>query len=72
HDGTVDHWATWLRAQGVATSEPLKGMICEDGMLARSAILAGIGIALIRPLLIERELAAGSLTVVSDHGLGDG
>ncbi len=72
HDGTVDTWAAWAKARGVVPAEPLKGMICEDGMLAKSAAAAGIGIALMRPLLIGPELAAGTLVVAHPAGLRDG
>jgi DNA-binding transcriptional LysR family regulator len=44
-------------------------MVCEDGMLTRTAMQAGIGIALTRPLLIEQELKSGKLVQLSEHGV---
>ncbi|NEU98335.1 LysR substrate-binding domain-containing protein [Bradyrhizobium uaiense] len=67
HDGLSDGWLRWFAAQGVYPSIPLKGMICEDGLLAGSAASSGMGVALLRPLLIEPQLRAGELVVVSDH-----
>jgi DNA-binding transcriptional LysR family regulator len=72
HDGSTEQWAGWLAKAGIATATPLTGMVCEDGMLTRAAMLNGLGIALTRPLLLEQELAAGSLVVLWDLGVGSG
>ncbi|ONG56056.1 hypothetical protein BKE38_06920 [Pseudoroseomonas deserti] len=47
-------------------------MICEDGMLTRSAMLAGLGVALSRPMLLQQELRDGSLVQLSERGIGNG
>ncbi|WP_211855340.1 LysR substrate-binding domain-containing protein [Plastoroseomonas hellenica] len=72
HDGTSEQWTRWLSDAGLAPSAALKGMVCEDGMLTRSAMLAGIGVALTRPDLLEAELQDGRLLVVSERGVDDG
>ena len=72
HDGSTEQWARWFATAGIATATPLTGMVCEDGMLTRAAMLNGVGIALTRPLLLEQEIAAGNLLVLSDHGIGSG
>lgn len=72
HDGTSEQWTRWFSDVGLAPSAPLKGMVCEDGMLTRSAMLAGIGVALTRPDLLEAELRGGQLQVLSERGVDDG
>ncbi|MCK1274679.1 LysR family transcriptional regulator [Bradyrhizobium sp. 61] len=72
HDGSTEQWARWLAKAGIATTTPLTGMVCEDGMLTRAAMLNGLGIALTRPLLLEQEITAGNLLVLSDLGVGSG
>lgn len=72
HDGTTEQWMGWLNEVGAPPSAPLRGMVCEDGLLTRTAMLAGLGIALTRPVLIEEELRAGLLVQLSEHGVDDG
>lgn len=72
HDGNAEQWTSWLSGAGATPAAPLRGMVCEDGMLTRTAMLSGIGIALTRPLLIEQELRAGQLLVLSEQGVSDG
>lgn len=72
HDGSTEQWASWLDSAGAPPSVPLRGLVCEDGLLTRTAILAGLGIALTRPVLIEEELRSGLLVQLSEHGVGDG
>lgn len=72
HDGSTEQWASWFDRAGAPPSAPLGGMVCEDGLLTRTAMLAGLGIALTRPILIEDELRDGSLMQLSEHGVADG
>lgn len=72
HDGSTEQWARWLAKAGVAPAQPLPGMVCEDGMLTRTAMLNDLGIALTRPMLLEQEIAAGHLLVLSETGVGSG
>ena len=72
HDGSTEQWANWFSHAGAARSAPLGGMVCEDGMLTRAAMLAGAGIALSRPVLLEQEIREGRLVTLSPTGLADG
>ena len=72
HDGSTDQWNGWFRQARVAPGGPLRGMVCEDGMLTRAAMVAGAGVALSRPVLLEREIAAGQLAVLSRRSVSDG
>ena len=72
HDGSTEQWASWLDGAGAPPSAPLRGIVCEDGLLTRTAMLAGLGIALTRPVLIEEELRAGLLVQLSGQGVADG
>ncbi|MEO3475351.1 LysR substrate-binding domain-containing protein [Roseomonas sp. CAU 1739] len=72
HDGSTEQWASWLDRAGAPPSAPLRGIVCEDGLLTRTAMLAGLGIALTRPVLIEEELRAGLLVQLSARGVTDG
>lgn len=72
HDGSTEQWAGWLEGAGVVSVPPLRGMVCEDGLLTRTAMLADIGVALTRPLLIEEELRSGRLVQLFERGIGDG
>jgi DNA-binding transcriptional LysR family regulator len=72
HDGKTEQWANWISQAGHTPPAPLRGLVCEDGMLTRSAMLADLGVALTRPPLIEDDLQAGRLIQLSDRGLEDG
>jgi DNA-binding transcriptional LysR family regulator len=72
HDGSPEQWTRWLTESGVAVDSPLRGIVCEDGMLTRAAILNEMGVALTRPLLLKRDIDAGSMVVLSDRGIENG
>lgn len=72
HDGTTEPWARWLAEAGAPPPALLDGPIFEDGLFTRAAALAGLGIALTRPLLIQDELRAGTLVQLSSKGFDDG
>lgn len=72
HDGGTEQWAAWLSAVGQRPSAPPRGMVCEDGLLTRTAMLADLGVALTRPALIEDEMRSGLLVQLSDQGIADG
>lgn len=57
HDGGAE----WLSGVGHRPSALLRGRIGEDGLLTRTVMLAGLGIALTRPALIEAEIQSGLL-----------
>ncbi|MBR0654581.1 LysR substrate-binding domain-containing protein [Plastoroseomonas arctica] len=72
HDGSTEPWNLWLERSGISGALLLRGMVCEDGLLTRTAMLAGIGVALTRPMLIEDELRSGRLVQIFARGIGDG
>lgn len=72
HDGTTEPWAGWLAEAGAPPPALLDGPIFEDGLFTRAAALAGLGIALTRPLLIQDELKEGTLVQLSSKGFDDG
>lgn len=72
HDGTTEPWASWLAEAGAPPPARLNGPIFEDGLFTRAAALAGLGIALTRPVLIQDELKEGKLVQLSSKGFDDG
>lgn len=64
HDATSDHWRYWFQAQGLNPSHLNKGTSYQDFNLLSSAAIAGQGIALCPPRLIEMELANGTLEIL--------
>ena len=60
-------WRQWFNKQGLSTTQDLNGPRYElFSMLAQAASHA-MGIALIPPFLIERELTDGRLQIASQH-----
>ncbi|MBJ7313348.1 transcriptional regulator GcvA [Rugamonas sp. CCM 8940] len=58
---SVEPWAPWLQAAGLALAEPSGGVMFEDlSMLIRSAV-DGDGVALVRRVVAMQELASGQL-----------
>ncbi|SOE51470.1 Glycine cleavage system transcriptional activator [Orrella dioscoreae] len=72
HDEERGTWKLWLSAAGVSTAPRLEGAMFEDGQLTLCAALAGLGCALLRPPLIQRELDSGQLVQLFDLALDDG
>jgi DNA-binding transcriptional LysR family regulator len=72
HDGTTEPWAHWLAEAGAPPPALLDGPIFEDGLFTRAAALAGLGVALTRPPLIQDELKEGMLVQLSSKGFDDG
>lgn len=73
HDQDRTGWAQWFQSRGVRPPVPrASDTMFEDGLLARSAAAAGIGIALLRRSMIQRELALGELVQPFGHELDDG
>jgi len=59
HDEDRNTWVNWLQRVGVRHVTRAVGPLFEDGQLTLSATQAGVGPALLRAPLIQRELAAG-------------
>jgi DNA-binding transcriptional LysR family regulator len=73
HDQDRSGWSLWFESCGLASPPSRSGSaIFEDGQLAVSATLAGLGIALLRPPLIAGALSSGVLVQLDDHALDDG
>ncbi|MDX1607520.1 MAG: transcriptional regulator GcvA [Candidatus Competibacterales bacterium] len=58
-----DNWHRWLRAQGVDRATPVHGPCFEHFSMMIEAALAGMGVAVVPSLLVEKELADGRLIV---------
>jgi LysR family glycine cleavage system transcriptional activator len=54
-------WSDWLRAAGVKDYCEPPGLCFEQDMMLSQAAVAGLGAALLPKLLVEEELACGSL-----------
>jgi DNA-binding transcriptional LysR family regulator len=59
----IDPWTPWFRAAGLDWPEPASGPKLVDLGLLLEAACAGLGVALARPSLARRWLAAGQLCV---------
>lgn len=61
HDDSPDTWRRWLRAAGATDVDPERGHIFTDASQTLAAAAAGLGIAMGRRVLVERELTARRL-----------
>jgi len=68
HDEDRSTWANWLQRGGAKQVT----RTFEDGQLTLNAAQAGLGAALLRQPLVERELASGELVKLFDQELDDG
>ena len=69
HDDSSDGWRRWLRAAGAPGVEAERGHLFNDGHLMLEAAVAGLGVALARRVLVERELREGRLVRLFDLAL---
>lgn len=60
-------WTDWYAAGGIDLPTACISMECEQVSALIQAAVAGIGVALLPPFLIEAELERRSLTVLSDR-----
>lgn len=72
HDEERGTWAQWLQSAGVKHPAALQGLLFEDGQLAMTAALNGLGCALLREPLIAPLRDLGELVKLFDHALDDG
>ncbi|AJX34985.1 LysR substrate-binding domain-containing protein [Burkholderia oklahomensis] len=72
HDENRNTWVNWFQDAGVKHVTHAVGPLFEDGQLTLAATRAGLGAALLRAPLIERELMNGELVKLFDHALDDG
>jgi LysR family glycine cleavage system transcriptional activator len=60
-------WREWFASAGVTAPAALAGMRLELFSMLSQAAGDGLGVALIPPFLIQRELAQGTLAVLNPH-----
>ncbi|RYF43414.1 MAG: LysR family transcriptional regulator [Comamonadaceae bacterium] len=65
HANYPGNWAAWLQAQGLEGAAPL-GDAFDLGAGLIEAVAANMGIAVLQPCLIEREVAEGRIAVPLD------
>lgn len=61
HDETYNHWLSWFKSHGLNPNRLNQGLLYQDFNLLSSSAIAGQGVALCPPRLIEDELAQGTL-----------
>ena len=59
-------WFDWLTANGEGVDDAFRGHRFDQFALLIEAAVAGLGVSLVPPYLIERELREGSLQVMRD------
>ena len=64
-------WRQWFNAQGLSTPRDMAGPRYELFSMLAQAAIHEMGVALIPPFLIRRELAEGRLVVALDQALTD-
>ncbi len=70
HDQDRSAWNQWMAALN-APAQLRGGLLVEDGNLATMAALDGLGIALLRPPLVERHVREGRLVRLFEHEVHD-
>ncbi|WP_455922614.1 LysR substrate-binding domain-containing protein [Pseudomonas putida] len=72
HDEERGTWAQWFQAAELKHAGALNGLLFEDGQLALTATLTGLGCALLRAPLVADRVADGSLVRLSEREVDDG
>lgn len=72
HDEERGTWGQWLQAADVQHSAALNGLLLEDGQLALTATLTGLGCSLLREPLVAPHVASGELVKLFDLEVDDG
>jgi len=72
HDEERGTWAQWLQAAEIRHPAALNGLLFEDGQLALTATLTGLGCALLRAPLVAPYVASGELVKLFDLAVDDG
>lgn len=72
HDEERGTWGQWLQAADVHHATALNGLLLEDGQLALTATLTGLGCSLLREPLVAPHLASGELVKLFDLEVDDG
>ncbi|MEB0078756.1 LysR substrate-binding domain-containing protein [Pseudomonas sp. CCI3.2] len=72
HDEERGTWAQWFAAAEVKHPAALNGLLFEDGQLALTATLTGLGCSLLREPLVAPHVASGELVKLFDLTVDDG
>lgn len=72
HDEERGTWAQWMQSADVRHPAALSGLLFEDGQLALTAALTGLGCALLRAPLVAPYVAGGELVKLFDLTVDDG
>jgi len=72
HDEERGTWSQWFQAADVHHGTALNGLLLEDGQLALTATLTGLGCALLREPLVAPHEANGELVKLFDLQVDDG
>jgi LysR family transcriptional regulator, glycine cleavage system transcriptional activator len=72
HDEERGTWAQWFEAAEVKHPAALSGLLLEDGQLALTATLTGLGCALLRAPLVVPYVGSGELVKLFDLTVDDG
>ena len=64
-------WRQWFDTLGVAAPQALGGSRFELFSMTAAAAACGLGLALVPRMLVEQELALGTLVVANPHSLRD-
>lgn len=72
HDEERGTWAQWFEAAEVKHPTALSGLLLEDGQLALTATLTGLGCALLRAPLVVPYVGSGELVKLFDLTVDDG
>ncbi|AZE17925.1 Transcriptional regulator, LysR family [Pseudomonas chlororaphis subsp. aureofaciens] len=72
HDEERGTWGQWLQAAKVRHATALNGLLLEDGQLALTATLTGLGCSLLREPLVAPHVASGELVKLFDLEVDDG
>jgi len=71
-DRDGDPWSRWFRKAGLTDAEIPKVQRTLDAVLSLAAAIAGQGVILTNPELVEQDVASGRLVKCVDHGLDAG
>jgi DNA-binding transcriptional LysR family regulator len=72
HDEERGTWGQWFEAAEVNHASALDGLLLEDGQLALTATLTGLGCALLREPLVTPYTDSGELVKLFDLEVDDG
>ena len=66
HEDDYDGWTQWLAVAGVDDVNPRRGPILDDWTVLVQTAIDGVGVALGKPSMLERDLAEGRLVAPFD------